>query len=333
MKFLVADIGKSKTAVMILDEKLNVYCSVISGPGDISLEDILILRNISKAISECLSNASLVFSDLDLAVFTWAGLDTKRDYEIAWGFIERLGYRRDKVILERDAVTAYYAVTWGEPGIAVIAGTGAIAYGVNRSGECARSSGWGWIIGDEGGGIWIALQALNIAARAYDGRRPYTTLIEKIKEYFGVEDLLDIVTPIYRVKPLDISRIAGIAKIVDDEAERGDLVARDILTRAGQELALAAYSVAKKLNMIDDDIIVGGVGSVFASNTVRLVFEREVKTLLPRARLVEPLIGYKVLIGSIIIALRKLGFKINKTLVELIMKGVEEGEKKAKLLV
>lgn len=40
--------------------------------------------------------------------------------------------------------------------------------------------GWGWLIGDEGSASWIALQVLNAASRAYDGRGPKTTLVEKI---------------------------------------------------------------------------------------------------------------------------------------------------------
>jgi N-acetylglucosamine kinase-like BadF-type ATPase len=84
-------------------------------------------------------------------------------------------------------------------------------------GRVAGSSGWGWLVGDEESTSWIALQALNIMSRAYDGRGPKTILIERIKQLFGVEDLLDIVTIIYRT---DISKVALLAIIVDEEAEK-----------------------------------------------------------------------------------------------------------------
>jgi N-acetylglucosamine kinase-like BadF-type ATPase len=325
LKFLVIDSGKSKTIAAVYDSNLNVHCSVVGGPSDISLERDVVLNNVSHVVSTCLNEANCRLEDLDLVVFSWAGLDTERDFEIAWSVIDLLGYPRSKVVLVHDALAAYYAVTGGEPGVAVIAGTGAIAYGVNRRGVHARSSGWGWIIGDEGSGLWIALQALNAVARAYDGRGPSTSLLERIKEYYGLRDLLDIVTPIYRTRQLNISKLAGLAEVVNEEAEKGDVVALEILSRAGRELALAAYSVAKKLDMVEDEgVIVGGVGSVFTSRVVRRTFEDEVRRLLPRSKLREPLIGYKALVGPVIIVLRKLRGHIDSSLLEAIERSVEE---------
>ena len=67
--------------------------------------------------------------------------------------------------LANDKVSALACVTEGGPGVVVIAGTGTIAYGENGKGESADASGWGYLIGDEGGAFWIAKQALAAACR------------------------------------------------------------------------------------------------------------------------------------------------------------------------
>lgn len=326
MKFMAIDTGKTKTVAMMFNSDLDILCSVSSGPADITLDEDVIKMNIKKAIDSCFRISGTDFKDVDLIVFSWAGLDTKRDFDIAWSHIRELGYPTEKIVVEHDAVTAFYAVTWGRPGVAVIAGTGAIAFGMNKYGHKARSSGWGWIIGDEGSASWIALQALNAASRAYDGRGCYTSLVDRIKTFYGADDLLDIVTYIYRMKPFDISRIAAIAMLVDAEAEKGDAVAREIMERAGLELALSAHNVAQKLNMVDDNIVVGGIGSVFRSKIVSRVFKDSIGRLLRNATLSEPIIGYKAVLGPAIIALHRLGIEISQTTVERIMKSIESSE-------
>jgi N-acetylglucosamine kinase-like BadF-type ATPase len=327
MKFIALDTGKTKTIAMMFDSNLDILCSVLAGPVDITLSRETILTNITKAVDTCLKISKLGLDKVDLIVFSWAGLDTKKDFELAWSYIKELGYPLNKVVIEHDAVAAFYAVTWGEPGIAVIAGTGAIAFGMDRRGRRARSSGWGWLIGDEGSASWIALQALNAASRAYDGRGPKTTLVERIKQFFNVEDLLDIVTIIYRIDLTDISKIALLAKIVDEEAEKGDEIARSIMVKAGEELALATYNVAQKLDMLNESIIVGGVCSVFNSRIVRKIFEEKIRELMPKTILKEPIIGYKAILGPIIIALRRLGLNVDKNVVENIIRRIEEAEK------
>jgi len=50
---------------------------------------------------------------------------------------------------------------------------------MDRFGRVAGSSGWGWLVGDEESTSWIALQALNVASRVYDGRGPRQYLLKE----------------------------------------------------------------------------------------------------------------------------------------------------------
>ncbi|MCD6536670.1 MAG: hypothetical protein J7K49_06560 [Thaumarchaeota archaeon] len=324
MRILVMDIGKTKTFAIIIDEAGQVYAKAVTGPSGMWLKEETIVKNVREAIRECLSKGNLSLDELDLISISWADLDTKADWENAWRIAEKLGLRKEKTIIEHDAVAAYYAVTWGKPGIAMIAGTGSIGFGINKRGERARSGGWGWIIGDEGSAYWIAIKALNAVSRAYDGRGEKTILSKKLKEYFSIENELEILTKIYKEMGGEVKEIAKIAKIVDEAANEGDIIARRIMEEAGKELALCVLSIAKRLNMEKDEIIVGGIGGVYKSKHVRRVFHKLLEENLPNAEIREPLTGYTPILGPIIIAFKKLNIPLSEERVESILASLSE---------
>ena len=68
-------------------------------------------------------------------------------------------------------------------GIFLLSGTGSSACGINGLGESAHSGGWGYLIGDEGGGYWLGLQTLKSAANAADGFEEKTELFQQIFEH------------------------------------------------------------------------------------------------------------------------------------------------------
>ncbi|MET1159644.1 MAG: BadF/BadG/BcrA/BcrD ATPase family protein [Thermoprotei archaeon] len=315
MYYLLIDIGKTKTVSVVVDVQLNILGYGISGPADITMDRDIIRRNLLESVKKALKLSNLGLNDVRVIVISWAGLDTKAHYEEAVKIATEIGFPMDKTHVIHDAIAALYAVTLGQPGVAIIAGTGAIAIGIDEKGRMARSGGWGWLIGDEGSGSWIALQALNAASRAYDGRGPYTTLVKRICEYYGVKDLLDIITPIYRdVTKGDISRIARIAILVDEEASKGDEVSLAILRKAGLELVDAVLSVIKRLELEGKEIVIGGVGSVFKSKIVRETFMSEIKRRAPYAKVKEPLIGSEAIIGCLVYALSKTGEAVSSNM-------------------
>jgi glucosamine kinase len=68
---------------------------------------------------------------------------------VADGF--RTLVRTGRVVVTNDAVTSYLGAIGFEPGVVVAAGTGVIALAGDRDGNFARSDGWGYILGDDGG--------------------------------------------------------------------------------------------------------------------------------------------------------------------------------------
>ena len=123
-----------------------------------------------------------------------------------------------------DAVTALAGASVAQPGVIVIAGTGAVAYGRLDSGAEARSGGWGYLIGDEGSGYWIGIEAIRAACQASDGRGEPTTLIERIPEHLHVDDLRALHRKLY-AQEIPRGAIASLAAVTADAAQDGDAVA------------------------------------------------------------------------------------------------------------
>lgn len=315
MMILALDSGKTRTTAVAIDENLNVICRTEGKGGGLIYSSELIREALIGTITDCLRRANRGIDSINLIMISWADLDTEAFWAKAEAIVNQvandLGLPRSRIIFDHDAVAAYYAVTLGEPGVAVIAGTGAIAFGMNRRGERARSSGWGWLIGDEGSAFWIAQRALNAASRAYDGRGPWTSLVTRLTEYFKVKNLLNILDVIYS-EPLEVDKVADLARVVAEEAEKGDEVSINILREAGRELASAVVSIAERLSMINDDIVVGGVGSVFNSRIVWETFSNEVRAKLTRAVIKGPLTGAYSILGPLVMGLRRMGINLTQ---------------------
>ncbi len=148
------------------------------------------------------------------------------------------------VLVDHDAAAALAGGTALQPGIVIIAGTGSIAFGVDKTGRRARAGGWGPVLDDEGSGYAIGRAAMRAAMRAYDGRGKETVLSGLLAQRFALGSLASLKMT---VKTLNIDEIAALAPLVVSAARDGDMVARAILTRAAGGLAAMIVSVARTL--------------------------------------------------------------------------------------
>lgn len=170
-----------------------------------------------------------------------AGIDRPADHAL---WLPHLATLTDAPRLTNDAELALAALE-GAVGVAVIAGTGAIALGRDAGGRTARASGWGHLIGDEGSGYDIGRACLRAVARAADGRGPQTALVARLAAAWALEAPEAMIGQVYPTA--DTARIARLAPLVSAAARAGDAVARGILARAAAELALAALAVGRAL--------------------------------------------------------------------------------------
>ena len=137
-------------------------------------------------------------------------------------------------------------------GIALIAGTGSIAFGKSRDDQRARAGGWGYLIGDEGSGYALGRDALRAAVRSADGRGEPTHMLNILLAHWQLQQPSDLVTKIYRhndgAMPIRPTQIAALAPLVLVAAEGGDHVAKRIVHQAANDLAETVMAVARQLS-------------------------------------------------------------------------------------
>ncbi|BDZ49609.1 ATPase [Frondihabitans sucicola] len=190
-----------------------------------------------------------------------------------------------------DVVTAHAGALDGEPGTVLVAGTGAVACGIDRRGRLRRTDGVGIWLGDDGSGRWIGQRGLSAALRAADGRGGTTSLVQAAIAELG--PLADLPTRIGS-SPTPERVLASFAPAVLDAAEAGDAIALAIRDAAAAALAVTARAAAP-----DGDSPVAVLGGLtghagFAAALATALAERNLRSTTPRG---DALDG-AVLIGS-----------------------------------
>jgi N-acetylglucosamine kinase len=253
------DGGGSKTACRVAATDGTLLAEGAAGPSNYqTVGHAGALASLATSIEAAAGDAGrpLHVAGLCLAL---AGVDRPADLaalrRVAEALLERplpgvtWGMGVDQVVIVNDATAALVGGTGHPFGVVCVAGTGSIAFGVNRAGERARAGGWGHLLGDEGSGYAIGLEALRAVCRAGDGRGPRTALTDLVLERCGLREPSGLIGLAYGGwGPADV---AGLAPCVGAASDVGDAVAHGILDRAGAELALAAHSVATRLGFLD----------------------------------------------------------------------------------
>lgn len=91
-----------------------------------------------------------------------------------------------------DILAAFAGATEAPSGTVLIAGTGAIAARIGARAIVARADGYGWILGDEGSGVWIGRRAVQALLAALDGRGGPTALLDGPPECSLRDALIDV---------------------------------------------------------------------------------------------------------------------------------------------
>ena len=252
------DAGGTKTVCLLADAEGHVISTARGGGANLQASGELQVEKVLHAVmEEALGERDVQPAAICLGI---AGVDRESDADAVRGIMRRIGLKA-RTLVVNDALIALVAGAGDNPGVVIVAGTGSIAYGRDATGRAARSGGWGYVLGDEGGGFWIGRAALNAVVRQFDGRGPVTLLTERVLTAMSLDRPTDLIHAIYAGGPHRYA-IAGIAPVVQQAADAGDAVAADIVSRAGIELAAAATSVITRLEMRGDPfptLLAGGV--------------------------------------------------------------------------
>jgi glucosamine kinase len=167
-------------------------------------------------------------------------------------------------------------------GVAVICGTGSVAVG-SDSGRSVQVGGWGYLLGDEGGGYWIVRETLRVLLRRRDQGCPPGPLGGALLAATGATDVSDLQRLFYEQphRPRDWSRLAPLVLGSTDPVVTG------IVGRAADAVAVLAAAAARDMGWTGPDwpvppavVLAGGLmaDAMFAATA-----SHAVRTALPAA--------------------------------------------------
>ncbi len=275
MTYLCVDGGQTKTAVVLLDDdgvRIHAWqtrpLTTPSRPG--AIDNLrLMVRGVTEELRRRLARDGS--QPPKVACFSLTGYlegdelvpSTVREE------VRRVLPETKKIQTVPDYVGNWAAATRGEPGIVVISGGGAVAYGRSASGDSLRVGGWGHLLGDEGSGYWIGLEAIKATLRSWAGMIPKTALEAHVMETLGAEDDRQVLSRVYSGS-FSEAEIADLVPLVASLARDGDESSHRIIEEAAYYLASMAETVQKSLG----ELPIYLSGGVFGTATMPERFER-----------------------------------------------------------
>jgi glucosamine kinase len=278
--FLGIDGGGSQTTCVLGDENRVLASVTVGGSNVVRLGEQRARAALEQGIREACKAADIDPAQIVAVCAGIAGAARDDNRAQIAGILATLVSGQIHVV--GDMEIAHQAALNGAPGIVVISGTGSIAYRRDALGHAARAGGWGFAISDEGSGHWIGVQAVAAVAHALDAGTD-TMLSERILESWHLASYDELMQ---RANASPAPNFAALFPDVVAAAEPGDSAARDLLARAGVELAGLAVAVFRRLWKPSDSIAIAEAGGVFEnSTTVRNCFEAKLKTSIPQAQI------------------------------------------------
>ena len=277
------DCGGSHTAVVVGDRQARVL-SRAEGPGSAmrpgggERSAAVILDVAKKATAQAQVSLPVTF-----ALVGAAGAGRAPEQEALAAAITAAGVA-ERVDVRSDMEIALAAAFGNNPGILINAGTGSIAYARTRDGRVHRAGGYGWQLGDEGGGYWLGRRALAAAARAQDGLEESSTLLERLLVALGLQTLDDLIRWTATATP---TQVAALAPHVLNAAREGEIVAQRIVADGGVELSRLVRVLTRHFAGTEP-IKMATIGGLLRPGSPLLIALRtSLAADLPRARLSE----------------------------------------------
>ena len=244
--FLAIDAGGTKTRCLLADDS-GVLARAATGTVKLMrVSEEEATARLRAMLAEAAAAAGASLGQVTRTCFGLAGWSGPAVQ--AWARRSLAEMVRGELILCGDEEIALDAGFAGGRGILVIAGTGNNAIGRSANGELFGAGGWGPMLGDEGSGYWIGLEAIRAALRAQDRLGADTAvswgLLRAIEAHWGLSSDAELVAVGNQRPGPDF---AALAPLVARRAAEGDELAVDVLQRAGEALAELVAVVFKRL--------------------------------------------------------------------------------------
>ncbi|MFS0603320.1 N-acetylglucosamine kinase [Peribacillus frigoritolerans] len=257
MNYIIGvDGGGTKTEAVAYDMDGNKISEGRAGFGNLLINEKQATANIIQAIEQSMTpidDGSCLYICLGLAGY--GGVENPQGIKSALSKVFKAPFT-----IVNDAIIAHAALLKGNDGILTISGTGSVSIGIHEGIE-KSAGGWGHILGDEGSGYWIAMQAFIRMTQEEDEGYEYSHLTESILKKLGYLSVMELKKFIYSATK---SEIAAFVPLIVQHAEKGDGFSQNILNQAGYHLAKQTLEVIKKLKLCEN-VTIALKGSILSN--------------------------------------------------------------------
>ncbi len=243
---VLADVSQGKTVIRYQQEL---------GPCNVTSAKLMfVFKFLEKAIEDARSKVPCEQTKFETAVFAFAGMANQEIHDKFENWITSNHFANHWFLfsdIELIHCLGSSMARENNPVIAVIAGTGAIAMGNPMgSDRWVRAGGWGSLIGDDGSGYWIGREALRSIFYSEEGG-PETELTSDLLVSANADSARELLHSIYATDD-PTRQIAELSKRVNQIAQDGDTIAKNILDQAGIHLAQLVTSIIDQMEPVED---------------------------------------------------------------------------------
>jgi len=278
--YLSFDGGGSKSCAILFDENGPLGYGRSGGTNTTSatLEDCR--RNIADCLDQALAGTrnpvlSTVYS-------TIVGPQRVLDEEI----VKRA--RAERTLSLGEAVAGVLAGMLRTSGLVAQAGTGSDAFYCAPDGHRGCVGAAGPILGDDGGGAWIAQQAMRKGIAFEDGWGEPTIFLSLLYERWQLKDKWSLVHAIYP-SPAPFRKVASALPVVAEAARAGDRMALELFREAGRLMGLQMLALLRREGLLEAEencVCCGGCWK--AHPAMYEAFARTILGTAPRVRVQRP---------------------------------------------
>jgi N-acetylglucosamine kinase-like BadF-type ATPase len=322
--FLGADVGATKTRLVISDQTGCILGAGLAGPGN---HEVVGYDGLTRALSQALQQAlppKVEIQDIAGAGFGVGGLDFPSETDATLRAVSTLGLTCP-VRAVNDAVIGLVAGSPQGWGIALVSGTGCNCRGLDATRRrTGQVTGHGTRMGEGAGASELIDEAIKTLVRQWTGRIPRTQLAQVFTKYCGAADLGDLIEGLvnerYTIGP-------EAAPMIFEAADRGDEAAAGLIDWAGRELGELANAVIRQLDFMGMAFDVVMTGSMFDGG--RRFIEPMKRTILkvaPGARFIR--LANPPVVGAVLLGMEtaeiSIGPEIRQNLEETIKRLLNE---------
>ncbi|USD33017.1 MULTISPECIES: BadF/BadG/BcrA/BcrD ATPase family protein [Vibrio] len=226
---LAIDGGGTKTALRLtsIDPLMtDPIFTLTLGPSSLTQQGEQAHQQLHQAIGACLQQIKLAASHVSIVIGVAGAGNAKAKLAL-----EQSLQIYPHCVVTTDAHISLLGVNHGQAVNCIAIGTGSVATQLDADGHSKMYGGWGFPIGDHGGGAWLGQQAVQALIEALEQETSHP-LTDYLTQHLGGQrgEVLQWLTT------ANASRFAQLAPAVLDHAQQGCPVSTTIVNRGQQHI-------------------------------------------------------------------------------------------------